>query len=111
MTRRIVIVLIIVVVIATVSLVLIRHGRVINSQELETAINTQLPVGTPKASVIAFIEKQHPLIYDDLGQEIKARISGLAGNMVYTKDVVLSFKFDENGRLVSHSKSETMTFF
>lgn len=98
-------------VIASAVFLLVRHQHVIDSQELESAIKEQLPPGSTKTVVIEFIKNRHPQFYDDYGTEVKARISGLAGNMIYKKDVVLSFEFDADGRLLSHSKKETMTFF
>ncbi len=93
------------------SLVLERHRRVINSAELEAAIQKEAPLGSTKAQVIEFIRARRALFYDDFGTEVKARISGLAGNMIYEKDVVLTFEFDGNGKLVSYAKQETLTFF
>ena len=83
----------------------------INSAELEAAIQKEVPPGSTKAQVIEFIRARHPLFCDDFGTEVKARISGLAGNMIYEKDVVLTFEFGGNGKLVSCSKQETLTFF
>jgi hypothetical protein len=111
MTGRIARWLALVAVVVCITFLVVRHRRVLDSQELDSAIKEQLPVGSSKTVVIHFIKKRHPQFYDDYGTEVKARISGLAGNMIYTKDVVLSFEFDSNGRLLSHSKQETMTFF
>jgi hypothetical protein len=94
-----------------VSLVAVRHRRVINSAKLDTAIRTALRTGSTKAQVIAFVRERKPVFSDDLGTQLKARISGLADNMIYDKDVVLTFEFDTNGKLLSYSKQETLTFF
>jgi hypothetical protein len=90
---------------------IVRHQGVLDSQELESAIEKQIPPGTSKSDVLDFIKKRHPQFYDDYGTEVKARLSGLAGNMIYKKDIVLSFEFDSNGRLLAHSTRESMTFF
>jgi hypothetical protein len=89
----------------------IRHHYVINSGELESAIRKNLPLGSSKAQVIEFVRLRHPVFCDDLGAFVKTRISGLADNMIYGKDIVLTFQFDGNGKLLSYSKQETLTFF
>jgi hypothetical protein len=38
------------------------------------------------------------------------RLSGLAENMIYRKDVILIFEFDSQDRLVSHSAKSYFTF-
>jgi hypothetical protein len=96
---------------AVLILLIIRHHHVLDSAELEAAIQRELPSGCSKAQVISFIRARHPMFYDDLGTEVKARISGLANNMIYDKDIVLVFAFDANGRLLSHSSQETLSFF
>lgn len=92
-------------------LLIVRHHYVINSAELDAAIRTELPVGSSKMQVIEFIQSRHPMFCDDLGSSVKARLSGLAVNMIYGKEVVLTFRFDSKGRLMSYSKQETLTFF
>jgi hypothetical protein len=84
---------------------------VINSRELEAAIRKKIPPSSSKAQVIEFIRSRHPVFCDDLGAKVETRISGLADNMIYGKDIVLIFQFDSNGKLLSYSKQETMTFF
>jgi len=83
---------------------------VLNSQQLDSAIKAELPPGTLKAQVIQFIQKRKPQFCDDLGTHVKARITGRAGNLIYRKDIVLDFEFDANGRLLSFSKKENLTF-
>jgi hypothetical protein len=48
---------------------------------------------------------------DDLGSQVKTRLSGLAENMIYRKDVVLIFDFDSNGQLISDSEKVYLAFF
>jgi hypothetical protein len=84
---------------------------VLDSQKLEAAIKKDLPPGTPKAQVIQFIKARKPLFWDDLGTHVKARMSGLAANLIYRKDIVLDCKFDPDGRLLACSKNEYLTFF
>ena len=93
-----------------VAFLLVRQHSVRNSEQLERAISNELPLGSSEAQVVAFIEKRHPLFCDDLGSEIKTRLSGLARNMIYRKDVILMFEFDPAGELLFHSKKEYLTF-
>jgi|SRR5215831_13584300 len=93
------------------TLIFVRHRSVLNSGELQASINDQLPPGTPKTKVIEFIRARKPVACDDLGLQVKARISGLAPNMIYHKDIVLTFQFDDKGKLLSFSRQETLTFF
>jgi hypothetical protein len=88
----------------------VRNHYVLDSQELDAAIKTELPPGTPKARVIQFIQARKPLIWDDLGAHVKARMTGRAGNLIYRKDIVLDFEFDPSGRLLTCSKKEYLTF-
>lgn len=97
--------------ICIVFLLVVHHRYVIDSRELESSIEKEIPPGTSKAAVLEFIKMRHPQFYDDYGTEVKARIHGLADNMIYTKDIVLTFQFDANGKLLSHSLKESMTFF
>jgi hypothetical protein len=100
-----------VVLVVLASLGLVIRGRyVLDLLMLEAAIQKNLPPGTPKADVIEFIQARKPVAWDDLGAHVKARMTGLAANLIYRKDVVLDFQFDPNGRLVSYSKKEYLTF-
>lgn len=83
---------------------------VLDSQKLDAAIRSELPPGTPKAQVIQFIQKRRPEFCDDLGTHVKARLSGRAGNLIYSKDIVLEFEFDASGRLLSFTKREYLGF-
>lgn len=93
-----------------VALVLLGQHYVLNSAKLDKAIKTEVPLGTPKAQVIAFIETRHPVAYDDMGVQLKARLQGLAENMVYRKDIVIIFDFSPDGKLLSYSTKEYLTF-
>jgi hypothetical protein len=60
-----------------VGLVLLGQHYVLNSAKLDNAIKSELPPGTPRVRVIAFIETRHPVAYDDMGAQLKARLQGL----------------------------------
>jgi hypothetical protein len=87
-----------------------RNHYVLDSQKLDTAITTELPLGTPKARVIQFIRARKPMFWDDLGTHVETRMTRRAGNLVYRKDIILDFEFDASGRLLSFSKKEYLTF-
>ena len=97
-----------------VAFLLVGQRFVLDSEKLESAINHELPVGSSKAQVVEqvveFVNSRHPLFCDDLGSQVKARLSGLAENMIYRKDILLVFEFDSQGKVHSHSKKEYLTF-
>jgi hypothetical protein len=93
-----------------IAFVLLSEHYVLNSAKLDTAIKTEIPVGTPKARVVAFIQARHPVAYDDMGSQLKARLQGLAENLVYRKDIVITFDFSADGKLLSYSAKEYLTF-
>jgi len=93
-----------------VGLILLGRHYVLNSAKLDEAIKEEVPVGSAKAQVVAFIQKRHPVAYDDMGTEVKARLQGLAENMVYRKDIVVTFKFSPDGKLLSYATKEYLTF-
>jgi hypothetical protein len=93
-----------------VALVLLGEHYVLNSAKLDEAIKTEVPLGTPKARVVAFIQTRHPVVYDDMGAQLKARLQGLAENLVYRKDIVITFDFSADGKLLSYSTREYLTF-
>ena len=99
------------VVAAVATLVVVRHQYVLDSEDVAKAISKELPVGTPKAVVVNFIQRRHPMFCDDLGSRVETRLSGLAENMIYRKDMVLIFDFDSDGKLISYSKKVYLTFF
>jgi hypothetical protein len=90
-------------------LVVLNH-YVLDSQKLDAAIKAELPLGTPKAEVIQFIQARKPMFWEDLGTRVKTRITGRAGNLVYRKDIVLDFEFDARGRLLSFSTKVYLSF-
>lgn len=93
-----------------VTILLVKQHFVLDSEKLEYAITNELPLGSSKARVVAFIENRHPIFCEDLGLHVKARLSGVAGNMIYRKDVILIFEFDPAVKLLSHSRQEYLTF-
>jgi hypothetical protein len=93
-----------------VALFLLGQHYVLNSAKLDKAIKTEVPLGTPKAQVVAFIQTRRPVACDDMGAQVKARLQGLAENMVYRKDIVLTFDFSAEGKLLSFSTKEYLTF-
>jgi hypothetical protein len=98
------------VVVVALALLIVGRHYVISSAELDEAIAREIPPGSSKPQVASFIQARHPVVYEDLGSEIKARVSGLAENMIYRKDVVIIFEFSPEGRLRSYSKRESLTF-
>lgn len=111
MNRKLLISAAVVAVAAVATLVAVRHRYILDSENLAEAISKELPVGTPKAIVVNFIQKRHPMFCDDLGSRVETRLSGLAENMIYRKDLVLIFDFDSDGKLISYSKKVYLTFF
>jgi len=91
-------------------LILVRNHYVLDSQSPETAINAELPTGTSKTKVIQFVTNRQPLFCDDLGEHVKARLAGRAGNLIYRKDIVIDFKFGPDGKLLAWSKKEYLSF-
>lgn len=87
-----------------------RQHYVLSSVQLDDAIRKALPPGSSKTDVVNFVGARHPLFYEDNGMQVKARLSGLAENMIYKKDIVLTFEFDSDGRLASHSMKVYLTF-
>jgi hypothetical protein len=93
-----------------VALALLRQHYVLSSVKLDEAIKAEVPVGSPKARVVNFIQIRHPVAYDDMGIQVKARLQGLAENMIYRKDIVITFEFSPDGKLLSYSAKEYLTF-
>jgi hypothetical protein len=96
----------------TIVLLLFVLGQhyVLSSAKLDHAIKTELPTETPKALVVEFIQARHPIAYDDLGTQLKARLQGRAENMVYRKDIVVTFDFSLDGKLLDFSTKEYLSF-
>jgi hypothetical protein len=103
-------ILLLLVVLALAAMLVGRH-YVLSSKDLSEAIQEQLPTGSSKAKVNNFVEARHPVAYEDMGSMVKARLSGRADNIIYRKDIVVSFNFDAQGRLSSYSTKEYLTFF
>jgi hypothetical protein len=97
--------------IVVLGLILVARYNVLNSTELDAAIKREIPVGSTKTAVAAFIQKRHPVAYDEFDSEVKARLQGRAENLIYRKDIVLTFEFSPEGKLASHSMREDLTFF
>jgi len=93
-----------------VAVVLLRQHYVLSSVKLEESIKAEVPVGSSKARVVNFIQIRHPVAYDDMGIQVKARLQGLAENMIYRKDIVITFEFSADGKLLSYSTKEYLTF-
>ena len=88
----------------------LRHTYVLSSSELDATIMRDVPVGSSKSSVVSFIKTRHPVYFEEDQTQVKVRLSGLAENMIYRKDVILIFEFDSQDRLVSHSAKSYFTF-
>ena len=97
----------------TVVVVLVLWGQhyALSSAKLDEAIKAEVPLGSSKARVVTFIQKRHPVAYDDMGIKLKARLQGLAENMVYCKDIIITFELSSDGKLLSYSTKEYLTFF
>jgi hypothetical protein len=95
--------------IVVVTLVLLGQHFVFSSANLDRAIKTEIPLGTPKAQVVTFIEKRHPVSYDDIGAQLKARLQELPENTVFRRDFVLTFEFSPDGKLLSYSTKVYLT--
>jgi hypothetical protein len=97
--------------IALVGLFVLSHHYGLSSAKLDEQIRKEIPPGSSKAQVVVFIQAKKPVAYDDMGSQIKARLSGLAENMVYCKDIIIMFEFSSEGKLSSYSTKEYLTFF
>jgi hypothetical protein len=91
-------------------LLMLGQHYVLSSAKLDHAIKTELPTGTPKALVVEFIQARRPIAYDDLGTQLKARLQGRAENLVYRKDIVVTFDFSFDGKLLDYSTKEYLSF-
>jgi hypothetical protein len=96
--------------IVVVTVLLLVQHFVHSSAYLDRAIKTEIPVGTPKAQVVTFIQKRHPVSYDDTGAQLKARLQELPENTVFRRDFVLTFEFSPDGKLLSYSTKVYLTF-
>ncbi len=89
--------------------ILLGQHYVLNSAKLDAAIETEIPPGSAKAQVVAFVQARNPMALDNMGPQVKARFSGCAENMVYRRDIVITFEFS-GGRLLSYSTEEYLSF-
>lgn len=89
--------------ILAVTLVLLGRHFLLDSASLDRAIKTEIPVGAPKDRVVKFIEKRHPVAYDDTGAQLIARLRELPESAVCRRDFVITFAFSPDGKLVSYS--------
>jgi hypothetical protein len=90
---------------------LVGHHYVLSSRKLVEEIQRELPAGSSKAQVNNFVETMHPVAYEDTGSVVKTRLSGRSENIIYRKDIVVTFNFDAQGRLTSSSTKEYLSFF
>ncbi len=100
-----------VLVVSVLAAIVVGHRYVLSSKMLSEAIQRELPTGSSKAQVNNFVERRHPVAYEDTGSVVKARLSGRAENIIYRKDIVVIFEFDGEGRLSSYSTNEYLSFF
>lgn len=89
---------------------LVYHRLVLNSADFERAVRERLPIGSAKVDVINFLQAKNPRLLDDYGQQVKARFTGLAPNVIYRNDVIVTFEFDPSGKLRSYSLKSYFTF-
>jgi len=89
--------------------ILLGHHYMLNSAKLDAAIGTEIPPGSAKAQVVAFVQVRNPVAFDDMGPHVKARFSGRSENMVYRRDIVITFEFS-GARLLSFSTKEYLSF-
>ena len=69
-----------------------------------------LPGGLVLSLAVRSRYARKPLFCDDDGTHVKARLAGLAGNLIYRKDIVLDFESDPNGNLLTSTEHEFLTF-
>jgi hypothetical protein len=82
-------------------------GHKLDPQTLEEAMRRELPPGTLKNNVIAFVRAMRPLRCDDYGRELTARWLEETGDLVRSWDIVVVFHFDKEGRLLRYCQTET----
>src|SRR5258705_13841252 len=87
--------------IVVVTLVLLGQHFVFSSANLGRAIKTEIPLGTPKARVVTFIQRRHPAANDDMGAQLKDKIQELPENMVCRRDLFITFNFSPDGKFLS----------
>jgi hypothetical protein len=82
-------------------------GHKLDPQTLEEAMRRELPSGTLKSNVIEIVGAMRPLRSDDYGRELTARWLEETGDLVRSWDIVVVFHFDEGGRLLRYSQTQT----
>lgn len=103
MTKKLLRWLLLTAAVLVITFLLVSHHYVLSSAKLDAAIKRELPPGSSKAQVLNFVHARGPVAYDDMAFQVEARLSSLAENMIYRKDVILTFEFDSEGRLSSCS--------
>jgi len=93
-----------------VTLILLGQHFVLSTASLDRAIKKEIPLGTTKARVVTFIQKRHPVVYDDTESQLKARLQELPENTVFRRDIVITFEFSPDGKLLSYSTKVYLTF-
>ena len=84
-------------------------------KELEAAIRRELPSGTPRSRVIAFLQ-EHKVPYHDSKdisyfkgpRTIWGLLSRPASDRLLVVDTILTFEFDSQDRLISYSSREQL---
>jgi hypothetical protein len=96
--------------IVVVTLVLLGQHFLFSTASLDRTIKTEIPLGTPKARVVTFIQRRHPVAYDDTKAQLKARLQELPENTVLRRDIVITFEFSPDGKLLSYSTKVYLIF-
>lgn len=100
----------VIVVLLAVMVFLVYHRLVLNSADLDRAIREGLPIGSAKVDVLNFLRARSPRFLDDYGEQVRARFTGLAPNVIYRRDVIVTFEFDPGGKLRSYALKSYLTF-
>jgi hypothetical protein len=82
-------------------------GHKLDPRTLEEAIRRELPPGTLKSNVIEFVQAMRPLRCYDHGRVLTARWLEETWDLVHSLDIVVVFDFNEEGRLLRYSQTET----
>jgi len=84
-------------------------------KDLEAAIRRELPSGTPRTRVIAFLQ-EHKVPYHDSSdiayfkgpRTVWGLLSRTASNRLLVVDTILTFEFDAHDKLTSYSSREQL---
>jgi hypothetical protein len=82
-------------------------GHKLDPRTLEEAMRRKLLPGMLKSNVIEFVRAMRPLRCDDHGNALTACWVEETGDLVHSWDIVAVFDFDEKGRLIRYSQTET----